>query len=89
MSAVEGFQKFADIPFGLARIFEILMPQKTGANRRKNRSIPVKVLIRIFSPFVCPALEDMREDIEADAKVPNRLEKINGTVRENDQMFGC
>jgi hypothetical protein len=38
----KGFQKFAGIPFGLARMFESLMPQQPGANRRKNRSIQVK-----------------------------------------------
>jgi hypothetical protein len=43
MSVVDGFQKFAVIPFGLARIFESLMPQQPGANRHKNRSIQVKV----------------------------------------------
>jgi hypothetical protein len=40
---VEGFQKFAGIPFGISRIFESLMPQQISANRRKNRSIQVKV----------------------------------------------
>jgi hypothetical protein len=43
MLVVEGFQKFAGIPFGISRIFESLMPQQIGANRRKNRSIQVKV----------------------------------------------
>jgi hypothetical protein len=41
MLVVEGFQKFADIPFGISRIFESLMPQQIGANRHKNRSIQV------------------------------------------------
>ena len=41
MLVVEGFHKFAGIPFGLARIFERLMPQQICANRRKNRSIQV------------------------------------------------
>ena len=43
MLLVEGFQKFAGIPFGISRIFESLMPQQISANRRKNRSIQVKV----------------------------------------------
>jgi hypothetical protein len=38
---IEGFQKFAGIPFGISRIFESLMPQQPGANRRKNLSIQV------------------------------------------------
>jgi hypothetical protein len=42
MLVVEGFQKFVGIPFGISRIFESLMPQQIGANRRKNRSIQVK-----------------------------------------------
>jgi hypothetical protein len=42
MLLVEGFQKFAGIPFGISRIFENLMPQQISANRRKNRSIQVK-----------------------------------------------
>jgi hypothetical protein len=42
MLLVEGFQKFADIPFGISRIFESLMPQQISANRRKNRSIQVE-----------------------------------------------
>jgi hypothetical protein len=41
MLLVEGFQKFAGIPFGISRIFESLMPQQISANRRK-RSIQVK-----------------------------------------------
>jgi hypothetical protein len=43
MLVVEGFQKFVGIPFGISRIFESLMPQQIGANRRKNRSIQVKI----------------------------------------------
>jgi hypothetical protein len=42
MLVVEGFQEFADIPFGISRIFESLMPQQIGANRHKNRSTQVK-----------------------------------------------
>ena len=42
MLVVEGFQKFAGIPCGIARIFEGLVPQQVGANRRKNPSIQVK-----------------------------------------------
>jgi hypothetical protein len=42
MLLVEGFQKFAGMPFGISRIFESLMPQQISANRRKNRSIQVK-----------------------------------------------
>jgi hypothetical protein len=38
-----GFQKFAGIPPGISRIFESLMVQQISANRRKNRSIQVKV----------------------------------------------
>ncbi len=41
MLVVEGFQKFAGIPFGISRIFESLIPQQISANRRKNRSIQV------------------------------------------------
>jgi hypothetical protein len=48
MLLVEGFQKFAGIPFGISRIFESLMPQQISANRRKNRSIQVKVLVYQF-----------------------------------------
>jgi hypothetical protein len=33
MLVVEGFQKFAGIPFGMSRIFESLMPQQIGTNR--------------------------------------------------------
>ena len=44
MLVVESFQKFAGIPFGIARIFESLMPQQIEANRRKNRSIQVRVI---------------------------------------------
>ena len=46
MLVVEGFQKFAGIPFGISRIFESLMPQQISANRRKNRSIQVLVKIQ-------------------------------------------
>jgi hypothetical protein len=41
MLLVEGFQKFAGIPFGISRIFESLMPQQTSANHLKNHSIQV------------------------------------------------
>jgi hypothetical protein len=47
MLLVEGFQKFAGIPFGISRIFESLMPQQISTNRRKNRSIQV-TLYQIF-----------------------------------------
>ena len=50
MLPVEGFQKFAGIPFGISRIFESLMPQQISANRRKNRSIQVKRSQRIYVP---------------------------------------
>ena len=43
MLVVVGFQKFADIPFGISRIFGRLMPQQICTNRRKNRSIQVVV----------------------------------------------
>ena len=43
MLVVEGFQKFAGIPFGISRIFESLMLQQICANRRKNRSIQVLI----------------------------------------------
>jgi hypothetical protein len=43
MLVVEGFQKFAGIPFCISRIFESLMPQQISANRHKNRSIQVKL----------------------------------------------
>jgi hypothetical protein len=43
MLVVEGFHKFAGIPFGISRIFESLMPQQISANRRKNRSIQVLI----------------------------------------------
>jgi hypothetical protein len=43
MLVVEGFRKFADIPFGISRIFGSLMPQQIGANRHKNRSIQVNI----------------------------------------------
>jgi hypothetical protein len=43
MLLVEGFYKFAGIPFGISRIFNSLIPQQIGANRRKNRSIQVIV----------------------------------------------
>jgi hypothetical protein len=36
MLAVEDFQKFAGIPFGIARFFKSLIPQQSCANRRKN-----------------------------------------------------
>jgi hypothetical protein len=39
-----GFQKFADIPLGISRIFESLMVQQISANRRKNRSIQVELV---------------------------------------------
>jgi hypothetical protein len=41
MLTVEGFKKFAGIPFGISRIFESLIPQQICANRCKNRSIQV------------------------------------------------
>jgi hypothetical protein len=47
MLVVEGFQKFAGIPFGISRIFESLMPQQICANRRKNRSIQVKYTLSV------------------------------------------
>jgi hypothetical protein len=47
MLVVEGFQKFAGIPFGISRIFESLMPQQISANRRKNRSIQVKCKLKL------------------------------------------
>ena len=50
MLLVEGFQKFAGIPFGISRIFESLMPQQISANRRKNRSIQDTINL-IFSPL--------------------------------------
>ena len=43
MFVPEGFQKFAGIPVGISRIFESLMVQQISANRRKNRSIQVKI----------------------------------------------
>ncbi len=52
MFLVEGFQKFADIPFGISRIFESLMPQQISANRRKNRSIQVKMTREISGQSV-------------------------------------
>ena len=48
MFLVEGFQKFAGIPFGISRIFESLMPQQISANRRKNRSIQVLYIRNLF-----------------------------------------
>ncbi len=45
MLLVQGFQKFAGIPFGISRIFESLMPQQISANRRKNRSIQVLCIL--------------------------------------------
>ena len=57
MLVVEGFQKFAGIPFGISRIFESLIPQQIGANRRKNRSIQIKLkyitLTIICQTFFC------------------------------------
>jgi hypothetical protein len=44
VEVVEGFQKFAGIPFGISRIFESLMPQQISANRRKNRSIQDNII---------------------------------------------
>ena len=52
MLVVEGFQKFAGIPFGISRIFESLMPQQICANRRKNRSIQVKLTIKMRHQFL-------------------------------------
>ncbi|MGD2088885.1 MAG: hypothetical protein PVH61_22090 [Candidatus Aminicenantes bacterium] len=49
MLLVEGFQKFAGIPFGISRIFESLIPQQISANRRKNRSIQVLVIIAFWA----------------------------------------
>jgi hypothetical protein len=43
MLLVEGFHKFAGIPFGISRIFESFMLQQISANHRKNRSIQVKI----------------------------------------------
>jgi hypothetical protein len=43
MFVVDRFPKVADIPFGLARIFESLLPRQIGANRRENRSIQVLI----------------------------------------------
>ena len=51
MLVVEGFQKFAGIPFGISRIFESLMPQQIGANHRKNRSIQVLKKILFYCIF--------------------------------------
>jgi hypothetical protein len=45
MLDVEGFQKFAGLPPGIARIFKSLMPQQICANRRKNRSIQVLIFL--------------------------------------------
>ena len=57
MLVVEGFQKFAGIPFGISRIFESLMPQQIGANRHKNRSIQVAIdfgiELRLWYNSVC------------------------------------
>ena len=52
MLVVEGFQKFAGIPFGISRIFESLMPQQIRANRRKNRSIQVLMCLLLVYFFV-------------------------------------
>ena len=49
MLLVEGFQKFAGIPFGISRIFKSLMPQQISANRRKNRSIQVLSRLKLMS----------------------------------------
>jgi hypothetical protein len=51
MLVVEGFQKFADIPFGISRIFESLMPQQIGANRHKNRSTQVIFDSKLDTPL--------------------------------------
>jgi hypothetical protein len=45
MLEVEGFQKFADLPFGISRIFEVFRPQQIGANRRKSHSIQVETWV--------------------------------------------
>jgi hypothetical protein len=45
MFVIEGFQKLAAIPFGILRIFESLIPQQICSNRRKNRSIQVKIAV--------------------------------------------
>ena len=51
MLVVEGFQKFAGIPFGISRIFESLMSQQICASRRKNRSTQVKEAILYHKTF--------------------------------------
>ena len=69
MLLVEGFQKFAGIPFGISRIFESLMPQQISANRRKNRSIQVKyvqpnqvcntLVVQIFTFIFQPKIQPL------------------------------
>jgi hypothetical protein len=54
MLVVEGFQKFVVIPFGISRIFEGVMPQQIGANRRKNRSIQVKFIYIMITLILQP-----------------------------------
>jgi hypothetical protein len=77
MLVVEGFQKFAGIPSGLARIFESLMPQQIGANRRKNRSIQVSNTqearlkkIAIIAILLIPGLLAWGSQIKGEEEVP-------------------
>ena len=79
MLLVEGFQKFAGIPFGISRIFESLIPQQISANRRKNRSIQVLVIIAFWAAVSCL---DISLQIYGDAKeLERQLEQTAGGER--------
>jgi hypothetical protein len=59
-----GFQKFAGIPPGISRIFESLMVQQISANRRKNRSIQVKVSINMSQNIFSDVKIVLKDDTE-------------------------
>ena len=92
MLLVEGFQKFAGIPFGISRIFEGLMPQQISATRRKNHSIQVKVLVyQFYLHFATPQRGQNPPPVfshkDTQRITKKRSSKKLGTVRDNDPKF--
>jgi hypothetical protein len=85
MLVVEGFQKFAGIPFGITRIFESLMPQQIGANRRKNRSIQViyeHKVDKIPQEVTAMTLQEIIADIHALNEDLEAYERKYGVLSE-------
>ena len=94
MLLVEGFQKFAGIPFGISRIFESLIPQQISANRRKNRSIQVQRRCKMHNTLkrITKKLKKLEEITEEHQEVIDAirviLEALQVTQTEGIAMTG-